>query len=108
MASKNPSKALLDKVLERILQVTQPHQIILFGSAARNQMSEHSDLDLLVIVPKGVHRRHTAQSIYQNLVGLGFAADIIVVTEEDVKLYRQAPGLVIKSALDEGITLYAA
>lgn len=108
MASNNPSKALLGELLERILQVVQPLRIILFGSAARNQMEEHSDLDLLVIVPKDVHRRQTAQSIYQNLVGLGFAVDVVVVTEEDVKLYRQAPGLVIKSAMDEGITLYAA
>ncbi|WP_429885986.1 nucleotidyltransferase domain-containing protein [Geoalkalibacter halelectricus] len=106
---KNRSKdELLVEILRRILQITHPLQVVLFGSAARKQMQSHSDFDLLVIVPNGQHRRHTTQAIYQNLVGVGFAADIIVVTEADVERYRQTPGLIIKSALDEGITLYAA
>ncbi len=55
----------------------KPKKIILFGSAVRGEMTENSDLDLLVVVPPGVHRRQTAQKIYRNLIGVGFAADII-------------------------------
>ena len=62
---------LLDEVVRRILEVTTPKRLILFGSAARGEMTGHSDLDILVIMPDGVHRRRTAQTIYRSLSGLG-------------------------------------
>jgi hypothetical protein len=55
-----------------------------------------------------VHRRQTAQKIYRNMIGVGFAADIIVVTEDDVERYKDRPGLVIMPAMEEGRVLYAA
>jgi len=66
-------------MIKRILSVVPAKQVILFGSAARGEMHPDSDLDLLVVVPTGSHRRKTAQNIYRNLIGVGFAADIIVV-----------------------------
>jgi len=98
----------LAEIVDRIKKVAQPRQVILFGSAARGEMGENSDFDLLVVVSAGTHRRRMAQAIYQSLVGVGFAADIIVVTDEDLKNYRNNPGMVIKPALDEGKLLYAA
>ena len=59
------------------------------------------------MVPSGLHRRKTAQNIYRNLIGVGFAADIIVVTEDDIKEFKNDPGMVIGPALDEGKVLYA-
>ena len=102
--------ATLDKIIQdtlgRILSVVSPKQVFLFGSAARGNLHDNSDIDLLVVVPNGTHRRKTAQSIYRNLVGLSFAADIVVVTEEDVDKYRDAEGWVIREALAEGILVY--
>lgn len=100
--------SILKQILERIVAVVQPQQVFLFGSAARGEMKADSDLDLLVVVPSGCHRRRTAQAIYRNLVGVGFAADIIVVTEDDVRQYRNSEGMIIKPAMDEGKLLYAA
>ena len=100
----------LDKTVQdaigRILSVVSPKQVVLFGSAARGDVDENSDIDLLVVVPNGTHRRRTAQSIYRNMVGLDFAADIVVVTEEDVEKYRDAEGWVIREALAEGKLVY--
>jgi hypothetical protein len=42
------------------------------------------------------------------MIGLGFAADIIVVTEDDLELYKDHKGMVINPALSEGRMLYAA
>lgn len=105
---KNTLDKILDETVQRILSVVKPKKVVLFGSAARGVMGANSDIDLLVVVPTGVHRRRTAQKIYQNMIGVGFAADIIVVTEDDVKQYRDRPGLVIMQAMDEGRVLYAA
>jgi len=70
-------------------------------------MGPNSDLDLLVVMPSGAHRRKTAKSIYRNLVGIGFAADIVVVTEQDIENYKENIGMVIKPALEHGRLLYA-
>ncbi len=104
--------ATLDRILadivERILNVVKPRQVFLFGSAVRGQMHDNSDLDLLVVVPNGLHRRKTAQHIYRNLVGVGHAADIVVVTEADVTGSYEGDGYIIWSALTEGKLVYGS
>jgi predicted nucleotidyltransferase len=99
---------VLDRLVAKILETVQPRRIILFGSAARGQMGPHSDLDLLVVMPDGVHRRKTAQGLYRTLAGLGIAKDIVVVTESDVRQFSEEPSLVICPALREGRELYRA
>lgn len=95
-------------IVARILKVVNPKQVFLFGSAVRGTMHDNSDIDLLVVVPDGLHRRKTAQSIYRNLLGLGHAADIIVVTETDVRNSFEGDGYVIRPALTEGRLVYAS
>ena len=43
-----------------------------------------------------------------NLIGVGHAVDVIVVTPEDVERYRDSHALVIAPALREGKVVYAA
>lgn len=106
------SNVVLEQIIQqsvgRILSVKKPLQVILFGSASRGTQHENSDIDLLVVVPNGTHRRQTAQKIYRNLIGLGYAADIVVVTEDDVEKYRNTAGYVIQPAMTEGRLVYAA
>ena len=99
---------VLDEIVRRIVEVAQPEQIILFGSAARGEMAPNSDVDLLVVKSDVVHRGRLAEAIYMNLIGVGQAVDIIVVTPEDIERYRDAIGLVIEPALREGKAIYAA
>jgi predicted nucleotidyltransferase len=99
---------LLDEVVKRTVKAVQPLRIILFGSAARGTMGQDSDLDLLVVVADGLHRRRTAQAVYKSLKGIGFAKDIVVVTESDIKEYGDNPSLIIYPALRQGKELYHA
>ena len=96
----------LAEIVRRIVAVAQPEKIILFGSAARGQMGRDSDLDLLVIKAGPVHRGHLIEEIYMNLLGVGQAVDVVVVTPEDVERYREAHSLVIAPALHEGKIIY--
>ncbi len=101
-------QSVLDRMVERIVEAVQPRRVILFGSAARGQLGPHSDLDLLVVMPDGVHRRQTAQRLYRALAGLGVSKDLVVVTESDVRQFSDEPSLVICPALREGKELYCA
>jgi predicted nucleotidyltransferase len=100
--------AIITETVKRILSVVQPRKVLLFGSASRGEMHRDSDIDILVVVPSGTHRRKTAQKIYRNLIGVGFAADIIVVTEDDIERYKDNESMIIQPALKEGKVLYAA
>ena len=99
---------ILNEIIRRIVANAHPRKIILFGSAERGEMGPNSDLEILVVMPSGVHRRNTARSIYRNLIGVGFAADIVVVTEQDIELYHDNIGMVIKPAIEQGKLLYAS
>jgi predicted nucleotidyltransferase len=99
---------LVQEVVSTVVRVASPTRIVLFGSRARGSAGPNSDMDLLVVVPPGRHRRETARQVYRALSRLGRAVDIVVVTTEDVERHRHDPGMVIASALAEGQELYAA
>lgn len=99
---------ILNEIIRRIVEVAHPDKIILFGSAARDQMDANSDVDLLVIKGGNFHRGRLTEAIYMNLFGVGQAVDIVVVTPEDVERYRDSIALVIRPALEEGKVVYAA
>ncbi len=97
----------LHEIIRRIIEVAQPDKIILFGSAAREEMGPNSDIDLLVI-KSGANRLELTGQIYRHMHGVGEAVDIVVVTPEDVERYRNSHALVIAPALREGKVVYAA
>jgi len=96
----------IEDIVRRIVDVAQPEKIILFGSAARGEERPDSDVDILV-VKKGAQRRRLAGEIYQRLMGVGRAIDVVVVTPEDIERYGSSPALVICPALREGKVVYA-
>lgn len=101
-------QTVLDTLVRQIVARAHPRRIILFGSAARGQFTSDSDLDVLVVMPNGIDRRHTAQDLIVELAGLGVSTDVVVVTEDDIRDYGNNPSLVLYPALKEGRELYRA
>jgi predicted nucleotidyltransferase len=95
-------------LVHRIVEAVHPERIILFGSSARDEGRADSDIDLLVVIPEGAHRRKTAQIIYRHLLGTGLAVDVVVATPSDLAKYGDSPALVYRDALRDGRELYAA
>ena len=98
----------IELLVQRIIELVQPLRIILFGSAARYEMGPDSDIDVLVVMPEGVHRRQTAQLLYRQIRGLGVPFDILVATPDDLEKHRDNIGLIYQSILREGREVYAA
>lgn len=103
-----PEQQQIDSLVQVIVEAVHPLRVILFGSAARGQATAESDVDLLVVVPDGTHRRHTAQHLYRTIRGITIPFDLIVATPSDLEKHRDNPGLIYRSILQEGKTLYAA
>ncbi|GJQ33788.1 MAG: nucleotidyltransferase [Ignavibacteriaceae bacterium] len=96
----------LSKIIPQIVTESSPQKIILFGSAARNDSKKFNDIDLLIIVKDGVHRRKTAQHLYKTIRSGAVPVDFVVATETDIELYRSTKGYVYFKALKEGVLLY--
>ena len=98
----------IELLVECIVEAVHPLRIFLFGSAARDEVTPTSDIDLLVVMPEGTHRRHTAQDLYQAIDGVTVPFDLIVATPTDLEKHRNNPGLIYKTILKEGKLIYAA
>ena len=103
-----PDAKTLQELVRRILTAVQPDCILLFGSAARGTMGPDSDLDVLVVVNDGSHRRHLLREIYSRLIGFPLATDVVVATRSDLAQHSHNPALVFQQALAEGRELYHA
>lgn len=75
----------LSEVVDRIVRKFHPEKIILFGSWARGEAREDSDLDWLVVLPKVEHTRKAAIQIGNSLSNLPISKDIIVTTPKDIE-----------------------
>ena len=96
----------IDRLICEVVKRVSPLRIVLFGSAASGNQMEHSDIDLLVVMPEGVHRRRTAQKLYREIKGLRVPFDIVVATPQDLEKHKDNDGLIYKNALKEGIEVY--
>ena len=108
MSQKTLTEDTLQEIIRRVVEVAQPERIILFGSAARGEMDSNSDVDLLVIKDGEYDHGSVVSDIYINLIGVGQAVDVVLVTSKQVEQYRDIHCLVIKPALQEGKEVYRA
>lgn len=99
---------VLEEVIRRIVHSAHPEKIILFGSAARGNMDRHSDIDLLVIKHGKFDAGLVMEQIYMQLIGIGHAVDVIVVSSEDAERYRDSPYCIVYPAIREGREVYRA
>lgn len=105
-----PWQITKDKVqaaIQRIVEVSKPLSIILFGSYIRGQVGPNSDLDILVVVSEDVKNcRQESVRIRRALRGISMPMDILVIPQQKLNQLRDVPGLIYTTALREGRVVY--
>ncbi len=99
---------VLDEIVRRVVEAAHPERIILFGSAARGEMTDDSDVDLLVVKAGVSDRVRLAQKIHRTFFGIGVPIDVVVLTPEDVERFKGGVGTIVPDALEDGRVVYAA
>ncbi|HEV7483693.1 MAG TPA: nucleotidyltransferase domain-containing protein [Solirubrobacterales bacterium] len=92
----------------RISAAAPAARVILFGSHAREEADERSDLDLLVIEPEVGDPAGESVRLRRTLRGLNIPADIVVIDAALARRRSAVPGTMIERALREGRVLVDA
>jgi predicted nucleotidyltransferase len=98
---------ILDEITRCIREISDPEQIILFGSRARGDSRPDSDVDLLIIKDNIESTRAEAGRIYRALSNISLPIDVVVVRPAYVEQYKDIVGTIVRPALREGKVLYA-
>lgn len=101
-------ESLVREIVKRLLAVTQPDRIILFGSASTGTMTPDSDIDLLLVsrCPSNTVAEYT--KLHQALRGLGFPFDIFVIGTERFEQTKSIFGGIAYPAHKYGRVIYEA
>jgi len=93
----------LKLITECIIHEYRPDKIILFGSWARGDANEQSDLDLLVISDreKALPRYKRGLDVRLLLSRFKSPKDILFYTHEDVERWRGVPHTFINTVLSQ-------
>ncbi len=95
--------ATIQEAVNRLLRAAPAgSEVILFGSYARGQARQDSDLDFLVIEPALQSRRSEMVRLRLELRPLQIPVDVLVVSREVFESWKNQPNNVIHLAAREG------
>jgi uncharacterized protein len=99
---------LITRVRDRLLEHFELQRIVLFGSAARNEAVEGSDLDLLVVMelPEDTTTLDMTRRLHALFDGWLLPLDILVLTPHEWTRGLKLPGHIARVAATEGVPLY--
>ena len=101
---------LLDGMVRAIVAEADPERVILFGSRARGEAHDRSDVDLVVVEAEpfgaGRSRVEEATRLYRATSGFLVNKDILVFTLAEMEYWRDSLNHVLARAVREGKVLY--
>jgi uncharacterized protein len=77
-------------------------QVILFGSHARGDADDHSDVDFLVIEPGLRNAYHEMVRLNRVLAPAGLPADVVVMSSEQFDYWKDTPNTLAYRVSREG------
>lgn len=105
------TETTFDEIVQAIRSVAEPSAVVLFGSYARGNANEQSDIDLLVVrnrdfIP-GESRRKELGRLYRAVAArVGIPKDILLLTKHEFEDWRSTTNHPASEAFREGKVLY--
>ena len=93
---------MIDRAVRILVDTAKPSRIMVFGSYARGDAREDSDLDLLVIQPRVEDRAREMVRLRRALRPLRIPVEILVYSADEVARWGDQPGSALYWALREG------
>ena len=99
--------SLILQLVDSIVQGLTPEKVILFGSQAKGQVDEDSDIDLLIVADSKQDRLERTWRVYRLLKGKrNSPLDVIVLTPREYEEMKNRGYPFIREIEEEGTVLY--
>lgn len=96
----------LRRMVDTIVDEVDPVRIVLFGSQARGDADDTSDVDLLIVVEEpfrnGRERVETMTRLWRALSNIRRPKDLLVYSRDEVERWRDTSNHVVARGLREG------
>ena len=104
------SLPVLNNIIDLIVPLVKPDKIILFGSYARGDFTEHSDIDLLILKKGLKNEREISTKIYNTLYTkndhININVDVISLDYDKFLRLKDNIGYIFKTINEEGVVVY--
>ena len=95
------------KAVDLLQRAAPGATVIVFGSCARGEVTENSDLDVLVVEPTVTDQWDEMVRLRDALSPLGIPADVLVVSQRTFDYWADTPNTVVCEAAREGRVFHA-
>jgi len=98
----------IERIVARLRQAYDPDKIILFGSCARGDFDEDSDIDLLIVKETSLRPLERMREVYRLVYSPHhyLALDPLVFTPAELSRKLEAQDSLIQEIIREGKVLY--
>ena len=96
----------IKRVAKQIGAAINAERIVLFGSYARGQAVQHSDVDLMIIAESKLPRFKRSRELYKMFRPYPFGMDLVVYTPQEIEKGKRFPFSFVSTVLKEGKVLY--
>ena len=97
----------VDEAVKRIIDSVDPKMIILFGSVARREARDDSDMDVLVVFDGDIDEKEMYRRVSGLFVGLRLDFDLIVMGYGDFERYKDNEYSFTHEIVSTGEVVYA-
>ncbi len=99
------AQVVIRAICDVIVTTVRPEAVYLFGSAARGELSSHSDLDFLIVCRDTMAMNAARRGMRRTLPRTEFPIDLVWMTSDEFWT-RKTVGGVAYEAAEAGVQLY--
>jgi predicted nucleotidyltransferase len=104
----NQNLPIMEQIVALIISKTSPERITLFGSYARGDNTEKSDIDILILIKNLENERKITGALYTALLNENISTpiDFIAIDYDRYNTLKNEIGYIYKTIEREGQILY--